>query len=179
MRNLGNSVGVTIGWWACILGAVHGYPWAGPVVVGLHLTWHVALSDSVRHQLVFLGLATVIGLLLDGLLYLTGTVAYPTVAAAQRFVPIWMVALWPNFATTLTTSLSFLRNNLVLSAVVGAIAGPAAYWGGNSLGAIVVDGAYGYVTIGGVWALVIPILATLFPKEPEHVDRSIETEAAA
>ncbi len=171
-------MGVTIGWWACILGAVNGYPWAGPAVVSLHLTWHIAVSDGVRHQLIFLGLATVMGLLLDGLLYLTGAVTYPTVASVQWLIPIWMVALWPNFATTLSTSLSFLRSNLVLSSVLGLIAGPTAYWGGNSLGAIVVDGAYGYVTIGGVWALVIPILATLSPKETEHVDRSIKREAA-
>ena len=178
MRILVNSLAVTIGWWTCILGAVNGYPWAGPVVVGLHLAWHITVSEGTRPQLVFLGIAALLGVLLDGLLYLTGTVAYPIDPTGRWLIPIWMVALWPNFATTLTTSLGFLKNNLVLSVVLGAIAGPVAYWGGNSLGAIAVDGVSGYLAISVVWALVTPVLAALSPQEPEHLDRQFNGEAA-
>ena len=72
----------------------------------------------------------------------------------------WMVALWPNFATTFHTSLSWLAGRYALAAGLGAVGGPLSYYAGARLGALTLPDAplKSLLIIGLVWAAVLPLL---------------------
>ena len=75
--------------------------------------------------------------------------------------PLWMTALWANFAMLLDHSLRWLRGRPALAAIAGAIGGPAAYLGGERLGAVAIAGGYGVFLLAAVWAAAMPLLAEL------------------
>lgn len=160
MRLTINIVGLTAGWWACILGASGGWVWFGPAVVAVHLALHVRGSQDRKSTATFLALATAVGLILDSALSAAGLLFFTAPNPVVWISPLWMVALWPNFATSLNVSLEFLQEGLILSALIGAIGGPFAYWGGSQLGAIqMVPNALVWIAIE--WAIATPLLAFL------------------
>ena len=104
----------------------------------------------------------VIGLCFDSLLVSLGWVTYPSGLFSASFAPYWIVTMWVLFATTLNSSMAWLKGRHVLAAVLGAIAGPMSYIAGAKLGGIEfveLHGALVFLAIG--WAVAMPILITL------------------
>jgi hypothetical protein len=63
------------------------------------------------------------------------------------------------FATTLRSSLAWLRTQLAVAGVIGALGGPAAYAAGVRLGALEIAASWtSYAAIGVAWALALPLL---------------------
>ena len=52
----------------------HSFWWIGPIVVGIHLAAHLALTADLRGETVFLVYAAVLGLILDSTLSFTPVV---------------------------------------------------------------------------------------------------------
>jgi hypothetical protein len=153
MAGLANFLAFQLGWFACVLGAARGWPWAGTLaallLVGLHL-WRTA-TPAAEWRLI--GAAALIGAVGDTLLARSGWLQYAAGALLPATAPVWIVALWMLFATTLRHSLAWLQRRPLLSAVCGALGGPLAYLGGARLGALVVERpapAYGALAAG--WA---------------------------
>jgi len=71
-----------------------------------------------------------------------------------------MAALWFNFAMLVSISLAWLKGKYLLAAVLGGLAGPVAYWGGEKLGALAIADAFarGYVPLVLLWAVALPAL---------------------
>lgn len=75
------------------------------------------------------------------------------------FSPPWMVLLWMNFAATLDFSLKGLQGRYLLSAVLGSIGGPAAYYSGAKLGAMTTIPETGdLLVLSAAWAVAVPAL---------------------
>ena len=88
----------------------------------------------------------------------TGTGA----ALAAALPPPWMVALWANFATTLNLSLAGLQSRPWLTALLGLVGGPLAYWGGAKLGAMTfVAPLPALIALALGWAVLTPLLLAL------------------
>lgn len=148
-----------IGWFACVLGAAHGMPWAGAIAAAAIVTWHIAHAAQPQRELALLVAAAVLGALFETFLVQTGWVSFNTGVLFEGAAPYWMVALWAIFATTLNVSLRWLRPHPGLAALLGAVGGPAAYYAGTRLGALefVAAGA-ALATIGIGWAILVPAL---------------------
>jgi hypothetical protein len=147
-------------WFAAVLGAANGMAWLGLLVIALSLTWHVRGSARPKYETLLIIAAAAIGTVFEFFPFVLGWLDYPGHAA--HFVPLWMIALWMNFASVMNVSLRGLRHRTWLLALLGAVGGPAAYWGGASLGAIEwlqPLQALLYLAIG--WALLTPLLARL------------------
>lgn len=160
MGRILNAVGAYAGWWACLVGAAHGMPWAGPVVVA-GLAVASALRPGPRSgRVAFLLVAAGTGYVIDSVLVLAGVLVFPEHARLGGPSTLWMVALWVNLALTLDSSLGWLRGRFVLGAVVGAVGGPLAYLSGAQLGAAVlgpsVPIAMGAVAVA--WSMALPLL---------------------
>ena len=155
---LPNIVGVNVGWWACVLGAARGNEWIGPAVVIGHLAVHLGLSRNRTDIGRFLTVAAVVGFCIDSFLGYKGALIH----LSGWLSPIWMVALWPNFATSLTTSLVFLKERLILASALGTMAGPVAYAGGAALGALRVTSG-GWLWVAVAWTIAMPLLVYLSP----------------
>lgn len=156
-----NLLAFQVAWCAGVLGAAHGRPWAGPLAAAAALLLHLALTPRLARaaEVRLALLAPFLGALLDGLLARLGYIAFAG-AGPGGYAPAWMLALWVAFATTLNVSLGWLDGRLWLAALVGALAGPAAYAGGVALGAAAwpagaVRGLFG---VALVWAWALPAL---------------------
>jgi hypothetical protein len=158
-----NFVCFQIGWFACALGAAHGRPLLGPLVVGILLSLQLPLVPAPGKQARFVLAATVLGWLIDSGLACADVFTFPIGGRLLGLSPLWMAALWANFAGTLHLCLDWLRGRYWLASVLGACGGPMAYYGGQRLGAMQLGGntALSLLVIAVEWALVTPALVGL------------------
>ncbi len=129
-----NFAAYQVAWFAVLLGAAHGIAWAGAGFALLVTLVHLALRRDPR-ELRLMGLAAVIGVLIDSTLALSGQVRFAS-AWPGDFAPYWMLSLWIVFATTLNHSLCWLMVRPLAAGIGGAIGGPLAYLAGERLGAL-------------------------------------------
>jgi len=169
---LGESRGVRValnaalyqaGWFACVLGAVHGHASVGIVAAVAIIGWHLASAPQPGREAALIALCAVAGALFETLLVRGGWVRYDTAATfLDGAAPVWMIMLWAMFATTLNVSLRTLRDHVALAALLGLVGGPLAYYGGVRLGAIAFpDVAAALVAIGIGWAILAPAVLCL------------------
>jgi hypothetical protein len=111
----------------------------------------------------------VLGWLADSGLALAGLIAFPESTRLGGPSPLWMVALWAAFASTLRHSLGWLRGRWSLGVALGAIGGPLAYLGGEALGAITVTGTAGVAAVAVQYALATPLLLAVV----RHAERGL------
>jgi hypothetical protein len=148
------------GWFAAVLGAAHGMAWLGPPVIAVILAFHLYRASERAREAGLVLAALLVGLAFESLLALTGWVAYP--GPESFLAPLWMIALWANFAATLNVALRSLRTRAWLLAALGGIGGPLAYWGGANLGAMQwLETAPVLIYLALGWAVVTPILGRL------------------
>lgn len=144
-------------WLATVLGAAQGLPWLGPVAVLAAVGLHLVQSWAHVCELGLLFAALLLGVVFEHILFIAGLTRY---AGDPAWVPLWMLALWPLFATTLNVSLAWFKPRPILASLAGAVAGPLAYAGGEALGAIRLEGfALWALALG--WAVAFPLLLTL------------------
>ncbi len=153
-----NVIALQVGWFACVLGAAQGEALWGPLVVLGLVSLHLILVGDRRRDLRLLGVAALLGTALDTALGVLGLATFSTGWTVAWLSPLWMTALWINFATGLNTSLTFLRGRYALAAGMGAVGGPLAYLGGEHLGAIALSQPWGLVGVAVEWAVALPLL---------------------
>jgi len=157
-----NFLAFQVGWFACVMGAANGMPSLGPIVVlgviALHLSFAIESKPEIRLMIC----AALIGVVYDSLLVYAGLVSYSNGTLIAGTAPYWIVTLWVLFATTLNVSLRWLRGNMLLAGVLGAIAGPLSYLAGSKLGAVeFAQPAYAVVALAAGWAMFMPMLIQL------------------
>jgi hypothetical protein len=123
-----------LGWFASVLGAARESPWLGVGVVVVVVVVHLALRATPR-ELALIATSAGMGLAMDSFLVNAGLVHYRSPTPVAWLAPVWIVAMWANFAITLRHSLAWLERRCVLAAILGAVFGPLAYWGASRLGA--------------------------------------------
>ena len=158
MRSVLNFAAFQIGWFAAVLGAGHGMPWLGVVVVPLVLLVNLVLSTDRRQELIIALVAAVMGFVVDTGLVTAGVFAPVPFGVPRPFSPIWMVMLWVNQATTLNGCMAWLRGRYLAGALFGAFGGPLAYLSGAKLGAASLPSTNGLVILGIIWACALPAL---------------------
>lgn len=157
-----NLVLYQAGWFACVLGAAHGHPIAGAALAFALTAVHVALSrDRFAELRLVLG-AGLAGLVIDSANMHVGILRFEPsqTLLGGLLAPLWIVALWMQFATLLRFSLSWMSGRPWLAATLGAIGGPLAFVGGARLGAAALhpDLWPSIGTFAVVWATVVVVV---------------------
>jgi len=162
-KRLLNFACFQVGWFACALGAARGCPLLGPLVVGVLLILQLPLVPAPGKQARFVLAATLLGWLIDSGLACADVFTFPAGSGLLGFCPLWMAALWANFAGTLHLCLNWLRGGYWLAFVLGACGGPLAYYAGQRMGAMQLGGnmALSLTIIAVEWALATPSLVYL------------------
>ncbi len=151
-----------IGWFACVLGGAYGLPWLGTALALAIVVRHIGQAMQPWLELRLALLAGLLGVLVDSLPVAAGLVDYPSGTVLTGMAPYWIVALWMLFATTLNVSLRWLKGRLLLAAVLGAIAGPPAYYAGAGLGAItLLQAGPALLLLALLWSMAMPLLVSL------------------
>ncbi|WP_203140879.1 DUF2878 domain-containing protein [Marinobacter mangrovi] len=154
LRNGLNFVMFQAGWLICVV-----YP--GPIAVvaaALVLAVHLGVvSRSPLREARFILIGTLLGVLLDGLWFRVGVLVSPD--GQPLWVPLWLVALWVLFMTTLCHSLAWLGEHRGLMVALPPLAGPFAYWSATQLGAVTLPNPLvGLIAIGLGWLVLFPLL---------------------
>lgn len=157
-----NFVVFQAAWFAAVLGAAHQRPLWGTACVVAAVVWHLAVSAHPAQEARLVGAACLIGLVVESAIAMQGHVAYPSGQPDPRFAPYWMVALWGLLAIALNVTMRWLKGRWWLAAVLGAVAGPASFASGVSLGgARFIDASAALVTLSLAWGVLMPTLVWL------------------
>ena len=151
-----------VGWFSSVLGGAAGIPWVGPVFVLAAVLLHLHVADRPASELMLILACALIGTLVDSTLVAAGWVTFPSGMLHEALAPYWIVAMWVLFATTLNSSLRWLRGRTALAVLFGAVGGPVTYAGGHELGGIdFLDRAAALAFLGVAWGAALPVLTHL------------------
>ncbi len=159
-RLIANVVGFYIGWFACVLGAAHGYGWLGATAFVALLGLHLAIQPAPKAELLLAVAACGLGLVLESALLAVGVYRPQRLALPAPLADVWLVALWGNFVLLLNVALRGLQTRLALAGLLGAVGGPAAFYSGERLGALALHRPLwlSMPVLALVWALAVPVL---------------------
>ena len=119
-----NTLSFQLGWWLCVLYGDAAAPW---VVLGVVFVHHRLVGNMII-QWPFMLALTSVGVLFDSVLNGLGVLVFPEGAL---FPPMWLIAIWVLFSTTLLYALvPLVRYRMGFSLVCG-LAGPASYLAGS------------------------------------------------
>jgi hypothetical protein len=162
MNILINAVAFQLGWFACVLGGANQLPWLGTLVAALIVAWHLSLAPRPGREVALLAAVGALGALWDSLLVAAGWLEYPSGTLLSNTAPHWIVAMWVLFASTLNVSLRWLRGRWMLATLLGAVAGPLAYYAGAGLGGVVItEPLLAFTALAAGWAAFVPLLIWL------------------
>jgi hypothetical protein len=170
-------------WFAIVLSA--GGHWALPGVLAavVFVCMQLAVSEQRAADVGLIVAALGVGVLLDGVLAVTGVVQYSSSVPALPTggAPVWILALWAAFALTLNHSLRWLRGRPLLGALLGTVGGPLAYVSSSQLSGAVTFAPPEWravVSLAVGWGLGIALLAYLagrWMRVPESVPPRVVT----
>ena len=149
-----------IGWLAVVFSAAAGLAEVGAATVALIALVHLIRANRISNELALLFIAGCLGLAWETILVQAGFLAYPTSESSAALAPYWIVAMWVLFATTLNVGMKWLRKNLLLTSVAGAICGPLSFVAGQKAGAVsLADNSI--LVIGLGWAVLLPAVTLI------------------
>ena len=150
-------------WFACVIGAAKNLGWLGPLMVFITVPLQIhLLTENHRAEIYFAIICGISGFLLETLMIVASAYT-PVDQGWGQVCPPWMAALWFNFALLVSISLAWLKGKYAAAAILGGLAGPVAYWGGEKLGALTVAETFsrGYMILAVMWAIALPMLVYL------------------
>jgi steroid 5-alpha reductase family enzyme/predicted DCC family thiol-disulfide oxidoreductase YuxK len=100
--------------------------------------------------------ALIFGIVQETALIKTGTLHY---LHSSLLIPIWLLSLYPLFALTLNSALSFLNRSFFICFLLGGIGGILSYFSGEKMQAVEVTGSY--FTIFVTWGLFLMLTVSL------------------
>ena len=102
----------------------------------------------------------IIGLIFESIITAQGIARYSNGQLLDFMAPLWMILMWPLFATTLNLSMRWMKAlSPLLVAIIGALFAPLAYYAGNQLGAVSYDDiTISLAIIAMAWAVLLPAL---------------------
>ena len=164
MRKLLNFALFQVGWFSAVFLAAYGLPSAALAAAGVAVVvslWKFS-ADWATDLRLLLAVA-LIGFCIDtvhlnlGVFSLVGSPRFPYLC------PLWLAALWGLLGAILRGSLSWLAGRYVLSALLGAVAGPMSYLGGVKLGAASLppDRTSSVIALAVGWAAAMPLFVWL------------------
>lgn len=137
LKSLFNILGFQISWWACILGASNGIPYIGPIVMSLFLIIHFIFISKNLQELKLIIIFALVGTFIDSGLIFFGILSYEGLySLGIPIAPLWITAMWCGFSATINHSMKWLTNKWLITFLLGAFFGPAAYLTGEKFGAI-------------------------------------------
>lgn len=158
-----NFVLFQIGWLCCVMsGANQFHSLTGVVIVSIIVMIHLQRANDSISEIVLILFAMIIGTLWDSSLMRAGLFQFSSASLIGGLAPLWLIAMWALFATTLNVSLKWLKGRYWLAAILGATGGPLAYYAGQRLGAVAFsDTTLAMLAIAAGWAIIMPALVAL------------------
>jgi hypothetical protein len=98
---------------------------------------------------------TVVGVTADFLLSWFELIRF---TESTYFIPIWLFLMWVLFAITFDQAYQWLANKSFFAALLGAVFGPAAYWGASKISAVEILSPLIFTVVSAVfWGILFVI----------------------
>lgn len=166
MHLLANVGLFKIGWLSCVYGAASGFALEGCLVALVIVAISLKQAENRHAEVLTLGLITLVGLVWESFVSSQQLMIYATQSESQHgglvLAPIWLVVMWALFATTINQSMGWLKDKLIVAAILGAIFGPMAFIAGEKLGAVTFvneSAAMALLALG--WAILMPLVCLI------------------
>jgi hypothetical protein len=157
-----NVLAFQAAWLGSVAGAAAGRLWIGPAAALAVVAAHVYSAARPARELTAVATVTTLGTAWDTVPAALGLIDYQGGLATLGGTPLWIVALWLAFATTLNVSLRWLRGRLALAVTLGAIGGPLSYVAASSLGALeLAEPTRALLAQALGWAVLLPVTSAL------------------
>ncbi len=162
------------GWLAIVVSAAYLKPWWGITIAMSLVGVHMLLTNQRTKQMKLLLIALGVGFAVDSTSLALQVYRFPTASATAWLPPLWMSALWIQFATTFRYCLKWLSGRYVLSALLGFAGTPLAFLGGENIGAVSFYSPrpLNLLILGSLWAIAIPTL--IYASDRIHSDASTD-----
>jgi hypothetical protein len=166
-----NILGLQCTWAACAYGATHGMTLLG-VYIGLtYICLHFLFIKTRLRDFIIMLIIGALGMAIDSSLALLSITSFPNYENGLIPIPFWLISLWLVFALTVPHSLYWLKNNLLVAVVAGAIGGSFSYFIGHKLGAIqltdplIISVGIYFIAWGLIFPLALKIVAYVTPHD--------------
>jgi hypothetical protein len=127
-----------------------------PILAALHLLIHFTLMGKGFVELKVIAQVTLIGIVLDQLLFYLNVF---TVEGVPALPPLWLSCIWPVLATTFMHAFAGLQTRYWLASALGAVGGAFSFIAGTGLTSVAFESdLLGPVIIGALWAVLFPLL---------------------
>ena len=131
--------GYQLTWLMCVFGEILYKSYLPGLISGtVFVTLVFMNSKNKKRFLLFVFLISLIGYLFDSAVVNLRIYEFNT-SLKIGLLPIWMLVLWPSFATLFDEILTFLSNYKLVALVLSGSLGPLTYYAGYPLGLINID----------------------------------------
>lgn len=158
-----NAVAFQLVWFAAVIGAAHGYGWAGPAALLVFAAWQLQRGVRKRGDVTLMLVALATGFTCDTIMVAGGFAIYASPFPGAPIAPAWILALWAGFGLTLQHSLAWLVRRPWLAVVLGGTLGPLSYLGAQRAFAAVSFAeprTTAIVMLAMLWAMALGVLST-------------------
>jgi hypothetical protein len=146
-----------IGWLVCVMTAASDHAAWGVAYALAAVAGHLFHARRPSREARLVALIATCGWLWDSAVAHSGLLVYPNGILLKGTAPYWLAGLWVLFAIQLNTLLRWLGQRPFVSALAGALAGPASFRAGAALGAVHFEAPIAaLVVIGAGWAFILP-----------------------
>jgi hypothetical protein len=158
-----------LGWFACVLGATNHLPWIASIFVFLVVIAQTHAAPQPKSEYLLLFVALIIGGLIDQVLLSNQFVGYQSNGWSTAIVPVWILALWVSFASTLNVSMRWIRDKKMVAFLFGFIGGPLAYMAAEKLDAVQIGPSIiSYLALSLFWGFAMLALIELAKQFDGH-----------
>ena len=131
--------GYQLTWLMCVFGEVLYKTFLPGLVFGIFYTFLVFTNSKNKKRFFYIVfLISIIGYLFDSFLVYFRIYEFNT-SLYVGVLPIWMLVLWPSFATLFDEILVFLSKYKIIALILAGSLGPFTYYSGNPLGLIEIN----------------------------------------
>ncbi len=158
-----NVASLYAAWFATVLAAANNQPYVAAAASLVVVLANLALASERTAEFIIVAQAALVGFVLDGTLINLGLARYSSPGPVADLPPFWLISMWMAFATSLNVSLAWLKDRLLLAALLGLVGGPLAYFAGARLGGMEFTQPV-WIALGAVgllWAGAFPLLLCL------------------
>lgn len=151
------------GWVAAVGGAAIGVGEAGAAAAALLTAAHLWLARDRAGEALLVAATLLLGLVAEATQIALGTYVTLGGTTPRPWPPLWLIALWAQFATTFRFSAAGLFARPWAAALFGALGGPLAFLAGERLGAVTLARPLtpSLLALLGAWAIGMAVCAWL------------------
>ena len=157
MPRIVNFLVFQLAWFSCVLGAARAWWWAAPAAALLCTGVQLFLAKQPRREGAMFLCIMLLGACVDAVLTQFDVIRMQRAEFTPLLTILWFASLWAAYATTLNSSLSWMRGRYAIAAAFGLIGGPLAYLGGQRLGAVTLtQERTSLLALGIEWGVLSP-----------------------